>query len=182
MRVGSVAARYTEALFELARERGVLDEVAADVEALGREVDDPDVRAFLMSARVPLAEKARRLEAFRGTFHQLTYNFVRLLLDKRRLDVLPELAAAFRRRQLAERGAVQGVVESARPLATEQIDALADVLGRRLGKEVLLEGRVVPELVGGARIIVQNRMIDRSVQGGLQDLEQRLRRAPLPTA
>ncbi len=182
MRIGSVAARYTDALFEIARDKGVVDAVANDVAALGREVEDPRVRSFLLSARVPLAEKAQRLQAFQGSFHELTYNFIRLLLDKRRLDVLPELAPAFRRRQLAEQGTVQGVVESPRPLGQDQIDSLADALGRKLGKTVLLEGRVVPELVGGARIFVQNRMIDHSVQGRLHELEQRMRRAPLPTA
>lgn len=178
-RISAVAARYGGALFDLAREKGVLDSVVRDVETLGRALAEPAAAAFLADGRVPLSEKRARLRDLARGFHELSSNFVQLVLDKRRVEVLAELAPAFRRRQLSERGAVEGVVQTPRPLSAADVGELAVALGRRLGREVLLENQIVPELVGGVRVFVQNRMLDHSVQGRLSGLRDHLRSVPV---
>ena len=57
--------------------------------------------------------------------------------------------------------------------------AMASAMGRRLGKQVLLKNEVDPDLVGGVRVFVDNRMIDNSVQGRLDGLQRKLREARL---
>lgn len=174
MRVGSVSNRYAKALFELAKEKGVLDQVERDVEFLAAEMANDAVASFLFDGRIPLEEKTKRLEFLEPHVHDLTYNFVRLLCDKRRLEVLRELGAAFRRRSLAEKGAVEGVVESARPLGDEDVAALAAALGRLLGKSVELTPEIDADLIGGVRVFVDNKMLDQSLRGRLDDLRQNL--------
>lgn len=174
MRVGSVTARYAGALFELAREKGVLDQVQRDAEFLREQLADDAVRAWLFDAGISLDAKRQHLEKLGPHMHELSFNLVRLLIDKRRLDVLPEMADAFRRCVLAERGAVEGVVESARPLEDGELQKLAASLGKKLGKEVLLTTRTVPELLAGVRVLVDNKMIDVSAQGRLQTLRSKL--------
>ena len=83
---------------------------------------------------------------------------------------------------LAESGTVEGVVESARPLGEVELEELRASLGARLGKQVRLENRTAPDLVGGVRVIVDNRMIDYSVQGRLGALRKRMLDAPLPSS
>jgi F-type H+-transporting ATPase subunit delta len=182
VRVDAVTTRYAEALFGLARRKGVLKEVQADVSRISHEVSVPAVAEFLFNPMVGQKEKRQSLNALASTFHELTSNLVQLLLDKRREDVLRDLATAFRRRVLTESGAVEGVVESARPLNEADLKDLASTLGTRLGKEVLLESRTVPDLVGGVRVIVNNRMIDYSVQGRISDLRKRMLDSQLPSA
>lgn len=177
--VDAVTARYTEALFQLAQERGDLDAVARDVERLSAELAEPGVRDYLFDARVPAAEKRRKVELLRGELGPLVSNFVGLLFDKKREHVLADLGTAFRRRVLQSRGAVEGVVESARPLDEGTVAALAAALGRRLGKEVQLANRVVAGLVGGVRVVVGGRLIDFSVRGRMADLRRRLMEASL---
>ena len=101
---------------------------------------------------------------------------------KRREQVLSGLGAAWRRRSLSERGAVEGIVQSARELGSGEVAELALALGRTLGKDVQLENQVVPDLVGGVRVFVDNRMLDCSVQGRLASLRQRMLSAPLAAA
>jgi F-type H+-transporting ATPase subunit delta len=109
-------------------------------------------------------------------------NLVGLLFDKGREEVLLGLGDAFHALELEAAGQVEGVVESARPLAKSEMDLVATQLGPQFGKQLLLTNKIVPDLVGGARVIAQNRMIDYSVQGRLDALRRRLMDAPLPAA
>jgi len=179
VRLSAVTTRYVEALFQLALERGVLDVIEADVRRLAGELSDPDVAAFLADASVSDEEKVSRLEKLLVDLNEVLADFVRLLFEKRRGDVLTETGDAFRLRLLEHRGATEGRVESARPLEPVQMDDLAAAIGRELGKEVYLKNDVDPGLVGGVRVFVDNRMIDNSVQGRLDGLNRKLREARL---
>jgi len=177
-----VSARYTEALYELAAEKGALEDVRRGVERIAAEVSDPSVAQRLFDARVPgRARRGRMVELARAQ-HPLLGSFVALLFDKRREEVLRTLGPAFRRRWLSGRGAVEGRVESARALSTGEIARLAAALGARLQREVLLANTIEPELVGGVRVLIANRLIDHSVRGRLGGLRRRLSEARLPHA
>ena len=177
--IGQVAQRYADALYGLAQRQGVLEQVSADVAALGRETGQPQVAAFLVNPRIDRTERQSKLTAITGSFHELTRNFVNLCFDKGREGVLTEVAEAFRLRQLEEAGVVEGVVESARPLDGAEMASLATHLGARLGKTVQLDNRVRADLVGGFRVTVGSSMIDATVQGRLEDLRERLLTVPL---
>lgn len=179
MNYGAVAGRWAGALFELASAKGVLDEVERDVQLLARELDAKGVADHLFDARVPQAVKRQRIEQLGGHLNQFTYNFLRLLLDRRRLEVLREFPAAFRDRLLRERGQVEGVVESARELGAPELESLAAAVGAQLGKQVSLEARLVPELLAGVRVFVDNKLVDSSASGRLEELRDKLLAARL---
>ena len=173
MRVSPVTARYATALFELAREKGLLERVAADVEFLEGRLADPALRQ-LFDARVHAAKKRERLEALRPHLQPLTASFLVYLLDRRRLEVLQGLQVAFKGCLLRERNAVEGIVESPRPLRPGELAELAVALGARLKKQVELKNRVNPALIAGVRVLIDNKLIDQSVQGRLEGLRSRL--------
>jgi len=181
MRVDPVTARWTEALFVLARGAGVLEDVGRDMQRLGIEMSGAGVREYLLAGQVSRAEKLSKLEGVLTSFHPYSRNFVRLIFDRRREEVLLSIAEAFRQRSLEERGVVEGVVESSRPLNTAELIELASSLGARLGKQVSLSTRSNPELVGGVRIFVGASMLDHSVQGRLEGLRNRLEAVQLTT-
>lgn len=182
MIAGAVTMRYTEALFGLATEQGAVDAVRADVERIAAEVADEQVAAWLFDARVPSADKRAKVGKLTSSFHPLTRNFVELLFDKHREEVLRGLSASFRLRWLESRGAVEGWVESARPLGAGELSELAVAIGAKLQKEVLLENRVNSDLVGGVRVFVAGKLIDYSVRGRLAGLRRTLMDSPLPSA
>jgi F-type H+-transporting ATPase subunit delta len=140
------------------------------------------VREALFNPRLAHAVRASAVEELARGMHALTQNLVRLAFAKRREAVLEKLPIAFARRMLTERGAVEGVVESARPIDRAELDVIAAGLKRRLNKEVVLENRIDPALVGGVRVLADNRMIDCSVQGRLEGLRRRMLAAKLPAA
>ena len=172
-----VTLRYAQALWNVALKSGALERVRADVRALDgalkAQVFDP---AILRDKRRALA-----LSAVSG-LHPLLQNFTGLLFDKHREDVLRGLSRAFHRMELESRNAVEGIVESARPIGEDLLASIAARMGQLLGKVVVLKNRIVPELVGGTRVLVANRMLDASVAGRLESLRRTLLDAPLQSA
>jgi len=175
-----VTLRWAEALYGIARRESALPAVQADVARLATALAGPAADAL----RPHLERGARRALALAqlGSAHALTRNFVQLAFDRRREEVLRDLGAAFRRLANAEQGVVEGVAESARTLGAAELAALAREVGAILGKQVTLENKLVPELVGGVRVTAANRMIDWSVQGRLEALRRRMLEAPLPAS
>lgn len=178
--IDPVTSRYAEALFGLARARGLLESVRADVAALARLCAEGGGGAFVFDERLPLEARRARLAERTTALSPLVQDFLQLLFDKRRVEVLRHLRAAFHQRDLAERGAAEGVVESARPLAPEDLARLAAALGPHLGKTLVLENRLQPGLIGGLRVVVESLMIDASLAGRLEGLRKNLLAAPLP--
>lgn len=176
-----VTSRYAQALFSLAKSRGALDDVTRDIETLGREMASPAVAGFVVDARVAPETRRDKLVPALGSIHELTRNFVHLVFEKRREEVLQGLAGAFREQRLDEAGAAEGVVESARALDAEQLNGLATAVGARLGRSLTLENRVDPGLIGGVRVLVGSHMLDMSVRGRLDGLRNSLLAAALPS-
>jgi F-type H+-transporting ATPase subunit delta len=182
LRLDAVTRRYTEALFELALRKDSLDAVQADVERIGRELSRASVGAFLFDTRVPIEERRAKLKPLLEQMHPLTANFVSLLFDKRREEVLRDLRTAFHQRRLVLDRAAEGIVESPAPLGVEDVERVADALSKKLGKSVRLQNRVTPDLIAGVRVTADNRMIDFSARGRLDRLRRSMLAAPLPSA
>lgn len=178
-RLDAVTRRYAGALYELAVKRGALSEVQRDVERVAAELSVPAVQAYLFDTRVPLAQRRAKLAPLSAAMHRLTRNFVDLLFDKRREEVLRGLSEAFTERRRADEGSAHGVVESAEPLDRVDIGRLEAALSRVLGKTVTLENAVAPELIAGVRVTADNKMIDYSARGRLEALRKRMMAAPL---
>jgi F-type H+-transporting ATPase subunit delta len=179
MNADPVTARWCEALFSLAGKRNRRDAVSADLHKLQRELAGPLGR-LVFDNRVAQSERRAKLEPLLAGCDPLTANFVNLCFDKRRVEVLRSIAAAFEQRLLAEQGAIEGVVESARPLSQGDVAELALGLARLYGKRLVLTNRVRPELIAGVRVIADGRMVDVSAQGRLDSLEKRLLECSLP--
>lgn len=168
-----VSTRYATALFELAREKGALDAVGSDVDSIASQIESGALRE-LFDRRTAADRKQVLVEALASKLHVLTANFVRVLAARRRLEVLQGLPASYRRCALADKGQVEGWVESARPLGGGELAEIAVAVGSLLKKQVLLQGRINPELLAGVRVFVDNRLIDQSAVGRLDSLRRKL--------
>ncbi len=177
MILDAVSLRYAEALWNLSARANRQERVRADVARLGAALPPAALQRGLERE-----ERRRLVLAALGQADEYLTNLVNLLFDRRREEVLRDLAPAFRRMELQSRNTVEGSVESARPIEKDVLAALGQRLKAVLGKDVLLENRIVPELLGGTRVIVANRMIDYSVAGRLESLRRALLEAPLGAA
>jgi len=180
--IDPVTQRYADALWALATEKAALEAILSDTKRLGGVVGSGAVRDAIENPRRDRAERQRVVIDALGKVHPFTANLIGLLFDKRRESVLIGLSAAIRKLELEAAGQIDGIVESARPLDAAAMAHLSTSLGVHFKKKLNLENKIVPELVGGARVIAGNRMIDYTVQGRLEALRRKLLDAPISAA
>jgi F-type H+-transporting ATPase subunit delta len=172
--MASMAGRYAAALFELARDERQLDAVERDLATLARMLEaSPDLRRLVRSPVLTTDDQAKGLNALlaQAGIAGLAGNFVNLIVRNRRLFALADMIKAFRALLARERGEVSADVASAHPLTPEQMQALSDTLRASIGKNVSIQTRVDPNLLGGLVVKVGSRMIDSSLRTKLNNLK-----------
>jgi F-type H+-transporting ATPase subunit delta len=172
--MATMAGRYAAALFELAKDQRQLDQVERDLTGLAQMLDaSGDLRRLVLSPVITTDDQAKAFNAIlaKAGVAGLVGNFVNLIVRNRRLFALRDMIQAFRALLARERGEVNADVTSAHPLTSEQMQALADSLRISIGKNVRIETRVDPNLLGGLVVKVGSRMIDSSLRTKLNNLK-----------
>ncbi len=176
-RGAAVARRYAKALRALAAAESRLEPVADELASFERLLaDEPSLRKALTRPWIKAATKRAIVAAVaeRLGLSSLTRNFLALVAQRRRLDLLPDILAAYRALVDEAAGRVRARVRSAADLTEAQQAAIRDRLGRRLGKAVLLETEVDPSLLGGFVAEVGSAILDASLTGQLRALREQL--------
>ena len=171
----TLARPYAEAVFELAKGQNQLkkwSEMLAFIAAVAAD------QRMMQIADDPRVDRARFLELFLGVCEKRVddegANFIHLLVDNRRLVLLPEIVSQYEALKAEAEARVEATVISAFPLEAAQLHSLGEALKRRLGREVNLTAQVDQALLGGVVIRAGDLVIDGSVRGRLQELAAHL--------
>lgn len=176
-----LAKRYAKALGELAHEKQVIEQVERD---LGRVVGairaDDALRAVMENRQVAGDVKVDVLLTLAGEQAvELTKQFLRLVVHKRREEHLPVMFDEFIAYADQVRGIVEVEVRSATPLVGEAADSLQTSLAAFTGKQVRLTNVVEPEILGGVIARIGDLVVDGSVARRLERLRQTLQETRL---
>ena len=174
----SIAQRYAQAAFEIAKEEKSLPQLEADVEALAAALAaSPEMAAMIASPMVSRADQAAAIGAIAAKMGlaPMMANTLALMAQKRRLFVLPQLVTNLRARIAAEKGEVTADVTSAVALSAAQAQALAATLKAKVGKDVKLNTTVDASLIGGLIVKLGSSMIDTSVKARLAALQNAMK-------
>ncbi len=172
------SARYAAALYALASERGVLDQVIAEVSALGVLLaQDADLARLVSNPFTDAAKVAPALNSALAAqgISDLVRNFVNVAVTNRRLRDLPKLAAGFARYVAGRRGEVVAEVTSAQPLTDSQRQALYARLTESGYGAARLQETVDPSLLGGLILKVGPKLYDTSLKSRLNRLNYSLK-------
>lgn len=169
-----MAKRYAKALLEAAAEAGVLEQVAADLEALGPHFAGKEVAGFFANPAVPRARKEAALTAAaeRAAASRISVNLLRLLLARGRVGLLPDIARLFRDLADERTGRVRAEVTAAVPLSVASLEALAARLSAATGRQVHLTPRVDPTVLGGLVARVGSTLYDASLRTQLRRMRE----------
>lgn len=171
----SAARRYARAAFELALERGQpLEDWLADVEAIAAMVADPAVHAALVSPKLPFARKRDLVEAAASRLDPLRRNFLYLLIERNRVELASAIHRELRALVLEHQGIAEAVVTTAVPISDAEAARVGEMLGRMVGRRVVVERRVDPSIVGGLVARVGDTLINGSVAARLDALREAL--------
>jgi F-type H+-transporting ATPase subunit delta len=166
--VSGVAGRYASALFSLAQDQRQTEGVAQALGKLDELISgSADLQLLVRSPVFSEADQTKALDAIlsREGIDGLAANFVRLVAQKRRLFWIREMIADYRKLFDEARGVTRAEVVSATPLSAENIAALKDQLKTSSGgREVVLDAKVDPSIVGGLIVRLGSRMVDASLR------------------
>ncbi|TET26153.1 MAG: ATP synthase F1 subunit delta [Dehalococcoidia bacterium] len=168
------ARRYSQAVFEMALAAKELDRWQSDLRKITRLIEDEAFFAFLASPRVRFANKAKLLSQQLGDINPLALNLVYLLLLKRRLGIIGDIADDYQRLLDSYRGLETAEVITAVPLGEEDKLKLAEHLGSVVGKKITLKTRVDPSLIGGLVARIDGKLLDGSTRTKLEALKKEM--------
>jgi F-type H+-transporting ATPase subunit delta len=173
------ATRFARALFDVAlKEHADLDAIQQQLSGLNGLVGGhAGLHRVLMNPSVPAAKKRAVLEALfdqGGRPHPILGKLLLLLAESDRLTLLPDVAEGFEKRLMDHRRVVRAELSSAVEIPAERLTELRNALARATGREVQIETRVDPSLIGGAVARIGSTVYDGSVTTQLRKLKQSL--------
>ena len=172
----TVARPYAEAAYELAREGNALPQWSEMLRIAVAVAVDARMRAALDNPKLAVAEKESLFLSICGDKLDADgRNFIRVLIEADRIGLLPEVRMLFEALKDESDGVARAQIASAFPLDEAQLAELTQGLEKRFGKKVQATVSVDPSLIGGARIVVGDTVIDGSVRGELQAMASGLR-------
>ncbi len=171
----TIARPYAEAIFVRAVETDKLDLWSDMLELLALAAKDPALSGLIASPKLDKSQMAELMLDIGGArLSDEGQNFVKLLVENRRLSVLPEIAALYEQRKAEHEGTLDVHVTSAFALQPAQEKQLAEALKKKLGREIRITSEQDPELIGGFRLTAGDMVIDGSVSGQLGQLANEL--------
>ena len=175
---GAVSHKYARALFDEAVERGVAQRVSDDlVSLLELEEEEPAFLTFLLSPEVSEKQKIEFLRTVFGPrVDPLVVDFLHLLVEKGRMPFLASICRDYQGLFEEHQGLLRAKVLTAVPLDADRERRLKSELDRVTGKNVVLEKKVDPSILGGVVVHLGNKIIDRSLRRGLRELGRSLLR------
>ncbi len=174
MEIATVARPYAEALFQIAQKEDLV-RWSQLVDALAGIASNPQV---LDIANNPTLRKDQVANALYAIFHcendTQVKNFVKVLVDNDRVAVLPEIARQFQELKNQSQGAAIATIVSAFPMTETQTQELVAKLEKRFGRKLIPQIEVNSTLIGGICVTVGDEVLDLSVRGKLQKMQETL--------
>ncbi|MGE0194257.1 MAG: F0F1 ATP synthase subunit delta [Methylocystis sp.] len=174
-----VAGRYATAHYDLATEKRAADDVAAALDKFQSLIDESaDLKRLVKSPVFSAQEQVKALDAVlaKAQISGVATNFIRLVASKRRLFVISDMIAAYRRLNDRAKGLVRADVTVAGPLKPDHEAALREALaGVSGGKTVDLNVKTDPSIIGGLIVKLGSRMVDASVRTKLNSIRTRMK-------
>jgi len=172
----TIARPYAEAVFKLAEASGSLARWSEMLAALAQVAADERVLRAIRDPRLSDAKVAGLfISILAGKLTADAENFVRVLAENKRLELLPEIHSQYEALRNEREGIVQAEVHSAFELAAPQFANLVSRLEKKTGRRVKASVRLDKELIGGVKVVLGDKVIDGSVRAQLAALETALK-------
>lgn len=168
----TIARPYAEAVYKLAREKSALAGWSDALANLDAVVSDARVQAIVSDPNV----SAQQLEAlvlgvignkFEDSVANEARNFVQVLVQNNRLELTPHIRSVYEGLKREHEGTLEAKVISALPIGDEQVKALLAALEAKFKRKITAKVEIDPQLIGGVKIVVGDKVIDATVRGRL---------------
>jgi F-type H+-transporting ATPase subunit delta len=164
----TIARPYAEAAFRLARDNGTLAAWSDMLALLDRVIGDAQARAVIDDPNVP----AQQLEGFilgiaGDRLDGPARNMVQVLIQNGRLEMLPHIRAVYEDLRREHEGVLEVRIVTALPMSEDQVRELVSRLEAKHQRKVSAKVDTDPDLIGGVRLLIGDKVIDATVRGKL---------------
>jgi F-type H+-transporting ATPase subunit delta len=173
---GAAARRYAQAVFDLAKESGSLDQWLVDLKTLDSFFSNPDTLTMLEDPKITRDAQNKVVDDLvsKVKIQPLMGNFIKLLVQRGRLSSLPRIVEIYGEMYNREKGIVIADVTTAVPLDDAHKKEVADKLAKITGKTIQLRLHTDPTILGGMITRIGDELMDASVASQLAQLAERL--------
>jgi F-type H+-transporting ATPase subunit delta len=178
--VSGVSGRYATALFELARDEKSIDAVKADLDKFDAMLSESaDLKRLVRSPVFAADAQLKALSAVldKAGISGVAANFLKVLTNNRRLFAVTDVIRAFGALVAKFKGEASAEVTVAEPLSDKNLDALKAALKQVSGKDVTLNVKVDPSIIGGLVVKLGSRMVDSSLRTKLNSIKHAMKEA-----
>ena len=173
-----IAQVYARALFEVAKERDILDEIHDDLRAFATALDENrELAVFFFSPYFSSEEKKNGLERAVTGADPIFMNFLETLLERHRMPVIFRMRARFEQLWDEEKKLLPVEITSSVQLDKAIVQSIGERIGEQTGQKVELSSKVDPEILGGLVVRVGNFVLDASIRNRLNQLRKQVARA-----
>ncbi len=176
MDLSKISVRYAKALFMVATERKLLDEVYADMNFLGKTARKlPEFRDFLENPVLSLSGKKKVIhELFKKDFSSLTIEFLDLIINNNRLSSMEGISRQFGEQFRKNKGITSAILITAKEPEETVRTKIRELLQDKMKTKIQMESKHDNEILGGFILSVENRQIDASVKTQLNKIRKEL--------
>ena len=178
--VSGMAGRYATALFELANDEKVVEQVQADLKTFDAMVaSSPDLTRLVRSPVFSADDQAKALAAVldKAGITGIAANFLRVVASNRRLFAVRDIIRGFNTLVAKHKGEVTAEVTVAEPLNDARMAEIRDALKQVTAKDVTIDVTVDPSIIGGLKVKVGSRMVDASLRTKLNSIKFAMKEA-----
>ena len=174
----TLAKRYAAALLSVSQKENALDETGGMLRALHDAYEqNPLLRATFQHPKLSKAKrKALIRKPFESDAKKSFLEFLDLLVNKNRINILPDISNAYNDLADAAQGIVHVQVRSFLPLSDKEKGQLQKKLESITGKTVIMDHATDSSLLGGVSLRIGDSVVDGTVSNRLKELEEKLNR------
>jgi len=166
--LATVARPYAEAAFKIASEQQALPVWGEMLKLSAAIMNDPAMQSAIDNPRLGAPEKESLFLSVAGDkLNPIGRSFIKTLVEADRITLLPQIETMFSDLRNAAEGVAEAHIVSALALDDAQVAELKAALEKRFGKKIEATVSVDPSLIGGARIVVGDQVVDGSISGKL---------------
>jgi F-type H+-transporting ATPase subunit delta len=174
--VSTIARPYASAIFKIAKDNNELPNWSDFLSLLSAVISDETMGAYLQDAKVFDSDREKILtDLAKNQMVKHGENLIKLLIENKRLMVLPAIASHFEELKSAEEGVIEAQIIVAEKPDAKIINNLVSSLEKKFNKKIESNVVVDKSIIGGTKIIVGDSVIDASVKGQLNSLAYTLK-------
>lgn len=174
--MSKISSTYAQALFDVALEENLLENIKDDLNAIRSVMKEQSKLMEVLT--LPKLDKAEKKELVKSVFEASTskvlVDFLMLLIDKDRINLLTEIVMAYNELVNKHFGILEGTVYSAVPLNEGQLTELTYAFTKKLNQKVKLNVEIDPSLLGGYKVNLGDVVYDNSIKLQLKNLKNNL--------